>query len=144
MSTVRADLVLVQGSVFLLMVGTAIMAFSQRPEAFTAGIVSFALGWGYYAALRSLATSLVLPSQAGALNTAIALAQSFGAMVSGPVLALSFRQGLAIGGTWIGLPYMVASVLFAGAGGLVLCIRLPRQVERTENPLESTDSDTSS
>ncbi|KID74511.1 MFS efflux pump atnC [Metarhizium brunneum] len=136
MSTVRADLFLVQGSVFLLMVGTAIMALSQQSETFTAGVVSFAFGWGYYAALRSLATSLVLPSQAGALNTAIALAQSFGAMVSGPVLALSFRRGLAMGGIWVGLPYMVASILFSGAGGLVLCIRLPRQLERTRNGLE--------
>lgn len=144
MSTVRADLVLVQGSVFLLTVGTAIMAFSQQSGAFTAGIVSFSLGWGYYAALRSLATYLVLPSQAGALNTAIALAQSYGAMVSGPVLALSFRWGLAMGGTLVGLPYVVASILFAAAGGLVLCIRLPRQLERTRNGLEFTDADANS
>lgn len=125
-SAARSDLLLVKGSVCLLAVGTALMACAQHPALFAVGISLFALGWGYYAALRSLAMSLVLPSQAGALNTAIAMGQSFGAMTSGPILAFSFRLGVAKGGVWLGLPYMSASLLFLFAAALILGIRLTR------------------
>lgn len=128
-SALKADLFIVYGSVLLLASGTATMALAQRPAVFTAGISFFALGWGYYSALRSLATALVLPRQTGAVNTAIALAQSFGAMLSGPVLAFAFRRGVAVGGIWVGLPYMVASLLFVGASALVSGIRLPQKDE---------------
>ena len=124
-SSVRANFLIVKGSAWLLALGTALMAFAQHPGAFTVGITCFALGWGYYAALRSLAMSLVHPSQTGAVNSAIALAQSVGATASGPVLAFAFRRGISLGGIWMGLPYMVASLLFLGAGGLVIGISLP-------------------
>ncbi|KAL6854815.1 hypothetical protein ACO1O0_005942 [Amphichorda felina] len=139
MSSVRADFIIVQGSVCLLMFGTAVMAFSQHPGGFIFGIICFALGWGYYAALRSVAISLVLPSQTGALNTAIALVQSFGVMSSGPVLAFAFRRGISMGGVWMGLPYMVVSLLFVGAGLLVIGISLPRQDDQARRDAGETD-----
>ncbi|KAJ5157218.1 uncharacterized protein N7482_008318 [Penicillium canariense] len=111
-SPVLKDLRVVQGSAWILTSGTVLMAFATIPELFISGLCLFALGWGFYSALRSLATALVSPSQVGVLNTGIGFAQSLGSLVAGPILAAAFGSGLRQGGISMGLPYMVAAALF--------------------------------
>ncbi|KAK5989003.1 Efflux pump ustT [Cladobotryum mycophilum] len=133
MPTAIKDLIIVQGSAWMLALGTAIMAFATHPGLFIVGICTFALGWGFYSALRSMATAIVSPSQTGVLNTTIALSQSMGSMAAGPLLALAFRRGIELGGVWTGLPYMIATVLFVGASILVWGMRIPRLVDDAES-----------
>lgn len=118
----RKDLHLVQGSVAFLIVGSTMMSFASYPVTFVAGVSLFALGWGFFSALRSLATELVPSSQIGLLNMAIALSQNVGGMIAGPSLAAAFKAGLELGGVWVGLPYMIAVALFLGAGLLSVVI----------------------
>lgn len=121
------DLRIVQGSAWILTSGTFLMAFAAIPGLFISGLIFFALGWGFYSALRSLATALVSPSQVGVLNTGIGLAQSLGSLVAGPILAAAFRSGLRQGGIGMGLPYMVAATLFFMASCLTCAIRIARK-----------------
>lgn len=137
MPSTNKDLRLVQGSMAILAVGTTLMAFAGSPWLFTAGVCLFAMGWGSYSALRSLATALVLPTHIGLLNTSIALAQSIGAMVAGPILASAFKTGVSHGGVLMGLPYMVAAVLFFGATALTWAIRIQQPTYSTESESES-------
>lgn len=125
------DLRVVQGSAWILTSGLALMAFAAIPELFIAGLCLFALGWGFYSALRSLATALVSPSQVGVLNTGIGLAQSLGSLVAGPILAAAFGRGLRQGGVAMGLPYMVAGALLFMASCMTCVIRVAGEKRRS-------------
>lgn len=111
----------------LLAVGAILMAAAAGPGVFIAGVGVLALGSGFYSALRSVATALVVPEQVGVLNTAVAMAQGVGGLVAGPVLAVAFRRGIVLGGVWAELPYGVAALLFIGATCLVCGARIPKQ-----------------
>lgn len=112
----KKDLLIAQGSSALLVLGFTIMALDSHAILFSIGVSILALGWGFYAALRSLASALVPETQVGLLNTTIGLVQGVGGVVAGPALAGAFNYGMQFGGLWIGLPYFVASGLFAAAG----------------------------
>ncbi|GKZ28480.1 hypothetical protein AbraIFM66950_007148 [Aspergillus brasiliensis] len=123
-SPILTDLRIVQWSAWILTLGMALVAIASQPPLFVFGVCLLAFGWGFYSALRSLATPLVLPSQVGVLNTAIGLAQSIGSMVSGPILAAAFRRGVHHDGFWMGLPYILAAVLFFFASCLTSVVRI--------------------
>ena len=116
LSPARKDLLIAQGSAALLVLGFTIMGLASHPALFTIGVSVLALGWGFYAAFRSLASALVSKTQIGLLNTTIGLVQGVGGLVAGPTLAGAFNYGMTLGGSWIGLPYFVAAGLFAAAG----------------------------
>jgi hypothetical protein len=100
------------------------MALAPEPILFSIGISILALGYGFYAALRSVASALVSEDHIGLLNTTIALVQGVGAVVAGPTLAGAFNLGMRMGGAWIGLPYLVGAVLVGAAGGVTRVVRL--------------------
>ncbi|KAJ5965379.1 major facilitator superfamily domain-containing protein [Penicillium waksmanii] len=124
------DLRIVQGSAWLLTFGTLLMAFAAIPELFITGLSLFALGWGFYSALRSLTTALVSPSQVGVLNAGIGLAQSLGSLIAGPIQAAAFGRGLRQGGVALGLPYMAAGALLFMASCLTCVIRIAGEKQR--------------
>lgn len=128
----RKDLRLVQASIAFLTGGTAIMAVSAEPALFITGVCLFALGWGYFAAIRSLATELVVPSQVGVLNTSFAFAQGVGGLVAGPALAAALKRGVELGGFWTGLPYMTAALFLVVAAFLSYAIRIPEGTHAEE------------
>lgn len=128
LSPAAKDLCIVQGSVWILTLGSAIMAVATHPALFIAGVSLLACGWGFYSALRSLAMELVSPSQVGIVNTAIGFAQSTGSLVSGPILAATFRWGMQKDGLLVGLPYMVAAGLFFLCGCLTSCVLIPKGI----------------
>ena len=116
LSPARKDLLIAQGSAALLVLGFTTMGLASYPALFSIGVSVLALGWGFYATLRSLASALVSETQIGLLSTTIGLVQGVGGLIAGPVLAGAFTYGMALGGSWIGLPYFVAAGLFAAAG----------------------------
>ena len=120
------DLRITQGSAAILAVGFGIMAVADQPVLFAVGVSILALGWGFYSTLRNVATTLVAESQIGTLNTTIALVQGIGSMIAGPLLANAFRKGMTLGGTWMGLPYMVGAMLFVLAGLAASSVRTPQ------------------
>jgi len=70
------------------------------------------LGGGFAALVRSLLTSLVEPHHVGTLYNMIAVTEMVGFLFAGPLLSLSFRKGLELGGMWIGLPFLVCRDFF--------------------------------
>ncbi|KAL2829492.1 major facilitator superfamily domain-containing protein [Aspergillus cavernicola] len=124
MSPALKDLRIVQGSAWLLTLGTILMSLAAQPPLFTFGLCFLALGWGFYSALRSLATALVLSSQVGVLSSCIGLAQSTGSLIAGPILAAAFRHALRMDGLGMGLPYMMTGGLFFLASCLTCLVRI--------------------
>lgn len=95
----------------------------------TSGIAIWALGSGYNLLVRSLLTSIVEQHHVGTLYNTMAVLETTGALVAGPLLSTTFRKGLDLGGAWIGLPFIGTGVLFTTAAILVCSVRLPRYSE---------------
>ncbi|KEQ86794.1 MFS general substrate transporter [Aureobasidium pullulans EXF-150] len=130
-SAERSDFLIVQGSVWLLFVGSILMALAARPALFIIGVILLGSGWGFYSALRSLAASLVLPNRIGVVNTSIGLSQSVGTMIAGPLFATAFRYSTGLIGVWQGLCYLVAATLFLSAACTIYFVQLPRLYTRS-------------
>lgn len=120
------DLWLSRGTAFLLTLGTLIMFLAPTPAVLIVGIAAFAMGSPLYIAARSLVTSLVLPNETGVLYTSLATIQSIGMLVAGPLLAYVFRWGMQLGEGWLGLPFLVASVMYLAALLLICAVDLSR------------------
>lgn len=107
------DFWLARGSVVLLMFGAFIIGLAATPVLMIIGVGVLALGSGYTILIRSLLASVVEKHQIGTLYTIIGVLETVGILIAGPLLAFSYRVGLAWEGAWIGLPYIVAGGLFA-------------------------------
>lgn len=66
---------------------------------------------------------LVEKSHRGCVSTAISLVINLGIIASGPLMASAFQAGMAMDGIWLGLPFMVAALLFFGASCATFSIR---------------------
>ena len=100
------------------------MGLAGSPILLVAGLVLFALGSAFHLTARSLAASLVPATARGTLFTAIAVISAAGQLVAGPILANTFRGGMKLGGAAIGLPFLVAGLLYLFSTFAVSFIRL--------------------
>jgi len=123
------DLWMSRLSILLLTVGAVGIGFSETPAVMTAGVTLLALGSGFNFLLRSLLTSIVEKKHYATLFNSIGVLENIGKLLAGPLLAKSFRAGLELDGVWIGLPFMVAGILFAVATLTMGLVRLPRPVD---------------
>jgi hypothetical protein len=123
---IRRDLRIALGCVLTIAAGHALMALAASPTVFAAGLSVAWLGGGFFPALRSVATALVDEAEIGLLGTTIALTQGIGTILSGPLMAGTFRFSMTLDGVWLGLPYMTATALVLIACWATLVIRVPR------------------
>lgn len=100
------------------------------------GLIFMSAGSGYASLLRSLLNSLVEPHHVAIVNTLIGFIDTVGLMVISPVLSQALRTGVNLGGMWIGLPFMVAGLLFIISTSIVFGFRLPPQpAQRAQHPV---------
>ncbi|KAM7198756.1 Major facilitator superfamily domain containing protein [Naviculisporaceae sp. PSN 640] len=128
------DLWLARASIVILLIGSLIIGLASSPQTLISGVALQALGTGFNPLVRGMITNLLTgsPSTGGAvnqdgtggdhgqriiglLNSVIAFLETAGTMVANPLLGVAFRAGLGWGGQWIGLPFLLAAGLFAGA-----------------------------
>jgi predicted membrane channel-forming protein YqfA (hemolysin III family) len=74
---------------------------------------------------------MVEPTNLTSLYTAIAIMDTIGGIIAGPLLALTFNAGLKLGGQWIGLPFLIVSVFFLGVGCVIFMVQLPEWMGET-------------
>ncbi|KAJ5450750.1 uncharacterized protein N7458_007199, partial [Penicillium daleae] len=118
-----------QGSGLISIIGFLAMGLAPVPTLLICGLVILSLGSAFLITARSLATSLVPPDHVGTLYSAIAISQSLGILVAGPLFAYLFRIGLHLGGAWLGLPFLQAGLLYVIATVAIWCIRVPRAAQ---------------
>lgn len=121
------DYRLSQGSGLISIIGFLAIGLAPVPALLICGLVILSLGSAFLITARSLATALVPPDQVGTLYSAIAISQSLGILISGPLFAYLFRIGLHFGGAWMGLPFLLAGLLYVIATIAVWCIRVSRE-----------------
>lgn len=92
----------------------------------TTGLTLFALGHGLVPLLLSIATVLVDPAHIGMLYNVMAVSETVGTLINGPLLSNSFRAGMRAGGILTGLPFIISGVIFFLASIAVFAVRVPR------------------
>ena len=123
-STQGKDLFISRLSVAFFAIGAIVIALAPVVSLVALGIVIFAFGSGFSPAARSLATTFIPQDKAGLLYTALAITQTVGGLIAGPLLTLSFGWGLSLGHEWTGIPFALVAGLFACGFLAVSFVRL--------------------
>jgi hypothetical protein len=89
---------------------------NEAEQANNVGIVINTFAFGLGPALLSFMTSLVHKNDTAFLYMVLTVIGTLGALAGLPAMGLALSEGIHLGGTWIGLPYLVA------AGSMVLCL----------------------
>ena len=124
MSAQGKDLLISRLSLAFFAVGSLVISAAPIVALAALGIAIFALGYGFAPAARSLVTTFCHQDEAGLLFSALAVTQSIGGLVAGPLLTLSFRWGLSLGREWTGIPFALVAGLFACGFLAVSFVRL--------------------
>ncbi|KAJ5280424.1 MFS general substrate transporter [Penicillium angulare] len=119
------DLRLARISSFVSALGFIIMATANSRVVLILGIVLLALGAVFAVSCRTFVTSLVRLDRVGTLESSAAALTSFGTVVSGPLLAYSFRLGLSLGPALFGLPFILAGAIYLLGSVLLIPVKVP-------------------
>ncbi|KAJ5648884.1 uncharacterized protein N7484_002607 [Penicillium longicatenatum] len=130
------DYWLSQGTGLCAIVGFTLIGLAPNPGLLITGVVMVSFSGGFNVSTRSLATSLVLPDHVGTLYSALAISQSIGMLIAGPLFAYLFRLGMHLGNGWMGLPFLQAGLCFAFAAAALLRIRAGRSMQDDEGEQE--------
>ncbi|KAH6644271.1 hypothetical protein C7974DRAFT_300438 [Boeremia exigua] len=112
-----ADLWIARGSIILTAISFLIIGLAAYPALLIVGLLVYNMGTGYNAAMRSVSIHVVGGQSSpniGKLMSTIAIVESFGALVAGPLLNQLFQWGMALGDVWLGLPFLAGTLVFAG------------------------------
>jgi|SRR5690242_876722 len=112
-----ADLWIARGSIILTATSFLVIGLAAYPALLIVGLLVYNLGTGYNAAMRSVSIHVVGGQSShniGKLMSTIAIVESLGALVAGPLLNQLFQWGISLGGMWLGLPFLAGMLVFAG------------------------------
>lgn len=114
--TYSTDLWIARGSIVLTTVSFLIMGIAAQPALLVFGLLVYNLGTGFGAAMRSFAIHTVGGQESpdiGKLMSTIAIVESIGVVIAGPLLNQMFQWGMDLGNEWLGLPFLAAMLAFA-------------------------------
>jgi hypothetical protein len=112
----KADLWIARGSIVLTTASMLVIGLAAYPALLVIGLLIYNMGTGYNAAMRSIAIHAVggqTSPDVGKLMSTIAIVESIGVMVGGPVLSQMFQWGMDLGSKWYGLPFFGSLVVLA-------------------------------
>ena len=118
-SPLETDVRLSRCSTLLIAVGLVVLGTAPEPAFAIMGVGIAALGSGTSGLCKSIAVSLFDASVTAIVLSAVAMQQTVGAIIAGPLFSSLYAIGLGLGRTWIGLPFVVLGALF-----LMCCVGL--------------------
>jgi hypothetical protein len=143
------DLIVTRGSTFFNIFGALFIAISPAPGLLIIGmhrsslpffsflsipllltypfiaIIFYSFGNGSSSAARSLITALVRPDQVSRLYAVVAVLDTIGSLVSGPMLSEAYSWGLHIGGLWSGMAFILIALLYSVTCLPIFLFKLP-------------------
>ena len=119
------DLIVTRGSLFFEIFGALFIAISPAPGFLILAVIIYALGNGFSAAVRSLITSLVRQDQVSRLYAMLAILDTIGNLLSGPMLSQAYSWGLHRGGLWSGAAFVLVALLFVVTCFPIFLFKLP-------------------
>lgn len=115
----RKDLYLARTSQAILAVGWLLVGLSPNLVSVIISLAIASLGQGAALLLRSFLTSLIPSHHIARVYTTISIVDDLGIMVGAPLLAGLFKEGLGLGGLWVGLPFYFFGFMAAVFTGLL-------------------------
>jgi hypothetical protein len=94
-----------------LVVGSSLIYAATHPRLLILGQVFIALGSAFTVTARSFITAMVEPQYLTLLYPSVITVTFLGFIVGGPIMAGALQWGLQVGGVWIGMPFLVTTVL---------------------------------
>ena len=142
-----ADLWIARGSIILAAISFLVIGLAAHPALLIIGLLIYNLGTGYNAAMRSVSIHVIGGQSSpdiGKLMSTIAIVESFGALVAGPLLNRLFQWGISLGSVWVGLPFLAGMFVFAGLSAVTFKIHVEEKEtiyagipsEGGDNPME--------
>lgn len=125
MKTNKKDLYLARASIIFLSVGTLGIGLSSSVAMLIPSLILQTSGSGFVFVTRSLVTTLVEKEETARLFTIIEVLQAIGNVIASLAITNVFQVGLAWGGSWIGLAWMMTSTAFALVGLAIWSFKLP-------------------
>jgi hypothetical protein len=118
-SPLETDIQLARCSTFIIAVGFIVLGTAPKPAFAIMGAGTVALGSGINGLCKSIAVSLFGASTTVIVLSAVAMQQTVGAIIAGPLFSSLYAIGLGLDRTWLGLPFVVLGALF-----LICCVGL--------------------
>jgi hypothetical protein len=122
-------------------IGGFTVALATTPAGLISGVVISGLAFGYAVFVRSLMNSM-MKHDIATLYPMISLLEILGILIANPLLSALFRQGLHLGGNWIGLHFIMAGLLlYTVALCIIAWIRVDNDIDCDANDEDRTDAD---
>lgn len=134
-SPIRKDMILARTGTIASVVGFFGIALAYSSPSLILSFIMYGLNQAAEPAIRSLLVVIAAQhetreSGSGSLFAVVNLFENVGLVLTGPLLAITFRWGLSLGGVWLGMPLMLAGLLMV----VVLAILLGVSVSRYSTP----------
>lgn len=111
----QADKNIALGSGLCFIIGSIFLFLAPSPFFLILGKIFFAAGIPFTVTARSLLTAMVDKRHLGLVFTSVTVITNGGIIVGGPLMAAAFQWGLHLGHSWVGMPFLVSTVLFVVA-----------------------------
>lgn len=133
MGSIKRDLNLARLSSLFLAGGSLLLAIAGVPWLLLLSLVVFGLSAGYGSQCRALITALVKPHMLATVNTALGTIETVLALVGTPVIGWLLGRGMELGGLWMGLPYLVFTMIGLFVTTALFLFRVPGGAARAEH-----------
>ncbi|KAG2005221.1 hypothetical protein GB937_008917 [Aspergillus fischeri] len=118
------DLYLARISITCLAVGSLSVGLAPHIVFLVPSLCLHAAGGGFPLVARSLATALVESDKTARLYSTIEILQSVGSVLGSLCFTNVFTLGLKLSGVWVGLVWIMSSLLFALVGIILMVLRV--------------------
>ncbi|KAJ4016281.1 hypothetical protein NW752_003403 [Fusarium irregulare] len=121
---IARDLLLSRISITIMAVGLLLMGIAGTPWLFVISLIMVSIGNSFVALSRALLNALVEPHTIATLNTTVSLIEVMMGLTA-PAMSWFLAKGIEMGGSWMGLPFVVVGLLAMVTTGMLFAIKLP-------------------
>lgn len=136
MPATKKDAWIARGSLSLAAVAYTAAGLADRLPLFLAANVLSAMCIGVEPAMRSLLITTARGSGTGVLFATLQVILSLGIVVSGPLIAATFRLGLHWGRAWLGLPLLMSGAIVAPTAVILFVMSFEHTADKATTEAE--------
>lgn len=100
------------------------MGLASVPWLFVISLITVSIGNSFVALSRALINALVEPHTIATLNTTISLIEVIMGLTA-PAMSWLLGRGFELGGQWMGLPFLVTSLMAMATAVMLFIVKLP-------------------
>lgn len=130
------DLYFARGSIICVVIGNALTVASGTPWLLAISLIALGFGNGLLPQVRAILASQVEAHALATVNTGIASVETMVGLIGTPALGWLLSKGIALGGFWMGLPYLATTCCAVASAVAIFMFRyLPQSAKSDEEAL---------